>query len=404
MYAAIVARLTNVRKHPNADRLQLATVCGEQIIVGLNDKEGDLGLYFPSDGQLSVEFATHHDLVQRVEDGKRAGGFFSKNRQVRAQNFRGEKSYGFWMPISCLEFTGGGTPEEGTEITTWSGVPICNKFVTEATIRAQGKQTIGNPRKKNVNFPEHVDTAHLAKSESLFRYGSVVYVTEKLHGTSQRVGNVLEEEAIPRTLLDRLLRRTRTRQVYKRLIGTRRQVLRDRTKQGFYGSEEYRWNCVSHFFDQLKEGEVVYGEVVGYTNTGRPIMGRHSTKELPNFKDAFGDTVTYEYGCEEYTCAFYAYRITQHGVELSWPQVQQRCHELNINVVPELHRYIHNGTVESPYLMESSVDPSHPAEGVVYRIENEYGTKFVKDKTWEFKVMEGIAKSSDDYVDTEESA
>lgn len=404
MYTATVVRLTNVRKHPNADRLQLATVCGEQIIVGTDAKEGDLGLYFASDGQLSVEFATAHDLVQRMEDGKRAGGFFSKTRQVRAQNFRGEKSYGFWMPISCLEFTGGDVPEEHAEIDTWNGVPICNKYFTEATLKAQGKQTIGNPRKKPRNFPEHVDTKHFAKAQQLFRPFSVVYVTEKLHGTSQRIGNVLTEVPVRRTLLDRLLRRTRTEFKYQRVIGTRRQVLPDREKRGFYGSEEYRWECVSHFINELREGEIVYGEVVGYTNTGRPIMASHSTKELPEFKRMFGDTITYTYGCRPGTCAFYAYRITQHGVELSWPQVQQRCKELNIDTVPELHRFIMEESVERPFVLASEIDPSHPSEGVVYRIENDHGTDFVKDKTWEFKVMEGIAKTSDNYVDTEEIA
>ncbi len=405
-YAAIVCRLQNVRKHPNADRLQLANVCGEQVIVGLDNKEGDLGLYFPTDGQLSLEFAAAHDLIQRVDaDGKRAGGFFSKNRHVRSQNFRGMRGYGFWMPVSCLEFTGGDVPNEGDEISVWNGVPICNKYITPATLKAAGGLSRGMARKNNVNFPEHIETRHFAKSEKLFTRDSVVYVTEKLHGTSQRVGYVLEDVEQPRTLLDRLLRRTRVKQEWKHLIGTRRVVLKDHNEPGFYGSNEFRYNCVANWISRLKQGEVVYGEVVGYTESGKPIMAPHSTADVPEYARVFGNVITYHYGCPENTCKFYAYRITQHGVELSWDQVRRRCAELGVAHVPEVERFIVWDATHSTDVDEvSALTPEHPTEGVVYRIENTSGVEWVKEKTYEFGVMEGYLKSKDTYVDTEEAA
>jgi len=49
-YKAMIAKLTNVRPHPNADRLQLATLEGYQVIIGLNHKEGDVGIFYPTDG------------------------------------------------------------------------------------------------------------------------------------------------------------------------------------------------------------------------------------------------------------------------------------------------------------------------------------------------------------------
>ena len=50
-YKAIVTRLSNVRPHPNADRVKLATCHGNQVVIGLDSNEGDLGVYFPSDGK-----------------------------------------------------------------------------------------------------------------------------------------------------------------------------------------------------------------------------------------------------------------------------------------------------------------------------------------------------------------
>ena len=53
-YNAVVTRLSNVRPHSNADKVQLATCHGNQVVIGLDSLEGHLGVYFPSDGQLSI--------------------------------------------------------------------------------------------------------------------------------------------------------------------------------------------------------------------------------------------------------------------------------------------------------------------------------------------------------------
>src|SRR6185369_6632315 len=104
MYEAIIAKLTNLRPHSNADRLQLATVQGNQVVVGLDYTEGTLGIFFPTDGQLSMEFATANDLIARRDEttGEKAGGFFDQNRRVRCQRFRGEKSDGYWCKLDSL--------------------------------------------------------------------------------------------------------------------------------------------------------------------------------------------------------------------------------------------------------------------------------------------------------------
>lgn len=57
-YCAYVTALKNVRKHPNADKLLLAECFGNTVCVDLSYSEGDIGIYFPIDGQLSEEFAS----------------------------------------------------------------------------------------------------------------------------------------------------------------------------------------------------------------------------------------------------------------------------------------------------------------------------------------------------------
>ena len=62
-YKAVVCKINEIRKHPNADRLQIATVAGGyEVIVDLDTKLEDLGVYFDTDGQLSDEFCKANDL------------------------------------------------------------------------------------------------------------------------------------------------------------------------------------------------------------------------------------------------------------------------------------------------------------------------------------------------------
>lgn len=45
-----------VRPHPNADRVQLADAGGYQVVVGLDVRDGDLGVLFPPDSQVSLPY------------------------------------------------------------------------------------------------------------------------------------------------------------------------------------------------------------------------------------------------------------------------------------------------------------------------------------------------------------
>ena len=81
----------------------------QQVVVGLNVKEGDLGIYFPTDTCLGKDFAAaNNDLLT----------YFGKNFRVRTQKFRGEKSEGFWCEIKCVSDLLGYAPNKGEEFTS----------------------------------------------------------------------------------------------------------------------------------------------------------------------------------------------------------------------------------------------------------------------------------------------
>lgn len=181
--------------------------------------------------------------------------------------------------------------------------------------------------------------------------------------------------------------------------------------------------------DKLHKGEIVYGEIVGYTHTGAPIMGEHDTSQLSDIKKKYGKKMTYAYGNVQGNCEFYVYRIARVNedgffVDLSWPQVKARCAEIGLKTVPEMvHEhtpFIYNKPNTMGFgepwvdllkvadeLMEgpSMLDESHIREGVVFRVESPDGkTEFFKSKSFTFGVLEGYLKNKDDYIDTEEIA
>ena len=185
-YKAIVTRLKNVRPHSNGDRVKLATCVGNQVVIGLDSQEDELGVYFPSDGQLSHDFcfnnSIYRDSTLNVDKTKK--GMFDINRRVRAQKFRGEISDGFWVPLSYFSFLGKIDWIEGNEFDEINGVSICSKYINPATLKIarenQGKKT--KAAKTSIMFKEHFDTAHFGKELNRFNFGQTIIITEKLHG------------------------------------------------------------------------------------------------------------------------------------------------------------------------------------------------------------------------------
>ena len=67
-YNAYVTRIKNVRPHPNADRLMLGECFGNTVCVDLSIANETLGVYFPTDGQLSKEFAEANNLLRKKDE------------------------------------------------------------------------------------------------------------------------------------------------------------------------------------------------------------------------------------------------------------------------------------------------------------------------------------------------
>ena len=137
-YCGYITTLKNLHKHPNADRLLLGECFGNTVCVSLDYAEGEIGVYFPTDGQLSEEFAEKNNLLRKKdENGKNIGGYMDPDkRNVTSIKLRGEKSDGLFLPLSCLTYTGVNMDElnVGDTITVVNGHPICQKYIPQRSI------------------------------------------------------------------------------------------------------------------------------------------------------------------------------------------------------------------------------------------------------------------------------
>ena len=73
MHCGYCVKVDNLRPHTNADRLQIATFFGNDTCVGLDVVKGEIGIYFPSDLQLSEEFCVANHLCRKKPDGTPTG-------------------------------------------------------------------------------------------------------------------------------------------------------------------------------------------------------------------------------------------------------------------------------------------------------------------------------------------
>ena len=90
MYCGYITTLHNLRKHSNADRLQCVEVFGQNVIVDLSYYEGQKVVFFPSDGQLSEEFATKNNLVRKKDEN---GNEIGTEYQLTATTQSDDRAY-----------------------------------------------------------------------------------------------------------------------------------------------------------------------------------------------------------------------------------------------------------------------------------------------------------------------
>ena len=467
-HCGYVTTLKNVRPHPNADRLVLAT-CFDSTVCVKKDMytEGEIGIYFETDLQLSMEFCKQNGLLAVYEHGKNiSGGYMDPaKRNVKAIKLRGEQSDGLFLPLACVAYTGVNLDDLniGDQITVLNGHEICRKFIPinknkPATVAVGAGKRTKRRAKRTIApvFYEHKDTEQLQYHLADFKPGDQIEITRKLHGTSGRTAHTKVFKGMKRTFWDWLFRREGT-PIYDwgYVTGTRRTVL-DTYDGGFYGSNLFRKQYHDFFEGKLWKGETVYYEILGFTHEGQPIMNQCPNNRLNDeeFIKKYGDFTTFSYGCDPkgYTgcdgwgvnsdpkdpngnvltvkpqSRIFVYRMTMTNedgevVEYTPDFIRHRCMYMGVDFVPVEwigtipDEEVFTGTsceytdagefvlakAKEFYDGPEPLDTSHIREGAVVRVINRPNFTAYKHKNFQFKVLEGIIKEVADAPDMEEA-
>ena len=465
MYNGYIVKVEHLRSHSNADRLQILTVFGLDTAVDLSVSVGDIGLYLPTDGQISAEFGEVNNLLRKTDDaGNNIGGFVDPDRRnITAIRLRGERSEGLYLPIKCLDYcfedlNAAAHLSIGDKIDVVNGHEICCKYIPRSNKSNRTRSSGNKVRKKKVPvsplFAEHADTEQLSYNLGAFKVGDEIEITLKMHGTSQRTGYLPTLKGYKRTLWDKITRKE-SKPIYDWgcVSGTRRTVL-DNYEGSFYGSNEFREQHSKTLEGKLWKGETVYYEVVGFTTSGAPIMSSANNSKLQDkeFIKQYGKETVFSYGCEPYghTCSpcvcnepcgkpqsdVYVYRMTMTNedgfvVEYTPDFMRYRCEQMGVKTVPvfgkailsedRLHFVAPNGydhdyligdgtlgdlvlkVAEEFYDGPDPIGKTHVREGVVVRIINRPKFCAYKHKNFAFKCLEGLVKVEADAPDMEEA-
>ena len=449
MYCGYIVKLKDGRLHPNADKLKIWTVFGNNVITDLNYNEDQLVIYFPSDGQLSEEYCDQMNLTKKykpvsectkeeigtkqivMKDGVdciNVGGYMEPDkRNIKAIKLRGEFSDGIVLPIESLKPFGNIEKlTVGDTIDTFNGHEICRKYIPKKRRQQSDPNKVGVKRKnrKEVKekiswdtFMEHKDTAQLAYNQGAFHEGDLIYLTRKIHGTSGRTAYLIKKTKHKNGFFKRLFHiREKIDREYDYISGTRRTTLRF-YDGGYYGSNAFRKPYHDFFVGKLPKGMEVFYEICGWVDDATPIMPSVSNSKVKDkeFEKQYGKETVFTYGCEPGTSRIFVYRITmtnEDGVvfELPTEQCLIWCEKLGCEFVPILDKFFYTTWEDlndrvSKWLdiPEPLADGKHIVEGVVARIDSKPTFAAYKEKSRNFKILEGIIKETADAPDMEEA-
>lgn len=331
-YSATIIKIKSLIQLEGLDNLVAAPLLGYTALVKKESMNvGDLVVLFVAETQISEKHAHENNLFRHGNFNKdqSIAGYLDDNRRVRAIRLRGNPSNALVMPLESLAWTGIKISElkEGDTFDELNGKEICKKFVKQ--VKATGPKNVSvvekNPRVDKKFMPEHIESLNYWRNKRLIKGNTFVTVTQKLHGTSVRIGNTLVNRKL--NILEKILVALSLSKIVQReydsVYGSRKVIkdINNPNHNHFYSTD--LWTETGKKLDGiLPDGYIVYGEIVGYVGDS-PIQKSY-TYNLP-------------VGNNE----LFIYRVAQINdqgiqVDLSWEQVKQFCKNNGLKHVPEL--------------------------------------------------------------------
>lgn len=243
-----------ISAHPNADRLEMATVYGFQVIVPKGKYQvGSHIVYVPIDSILPAKLE-----AQIFPEGSLVKLHHHRVRQIR---LRKVASQGMIMdPSDLVNFVNLSKFDLEDNLAEALGV---TKY--EPPVRGSANTPAGTPRNKKSEHPDfhkYNGLNNIKWFPELFQPGEQVVIQEKLHGTNARASKL---PFVANTLWKKIKKFLKLAPAIEKCYGSNNvQISAQSNYKGFYGEDLYgkTFNGMD-VFSKLLPGETVFGEIIG---------------------------------------------------------------------------------------------------------------------------------------------
>lgn len=310
-----IVKITEVVNHPLADRLDLVRfankegILGWQVVVGKEEFQvGNLAIYIPIDSILPQKL---EDLLFPQDSKIKLSNHRIRSIKIRQYLSQGmiigfrKELFNLYPTLSKKKF--------GDNVTDLLEI---KKF--EPPLSHISKSIKGRQQKKNHPlFSKYIDLEHFKKYPNIFQPEDMVYISEKLHGSNQRMA-LLPTYINKWNLWKKVLYKFGLFPKYQFIVGSHNIQFTNRpeNKNKLY-YEKNIYELIAEQLDiknKLKPNEQLFGEVVGW-----------------NVQKG------YTYGCKENEYRFYAFDVKVNGKWLNTEDFIKWCEERKIVRVPEVY-------------------------------------------------------------------
>lgn len=288
----------SVEPHPNADRLDIVTVKGWNCIVGRDQfKVGDTVVFIPPDCVLPDEMIERYEL-----------SYLKKNGRTGTVKLRGYISQGLVLPI---EFP----VTIGEDLSGYFGITKYEQPEPQYSLNSGGAQV--SKKKINRHFDKYTDIENFKNFPDVFQPHDEIVITEKLHGTNARFGN------LPISV-------NSSASWFERLSAWYRKIILGKTHEFVWGSHNVQKGTSVNVKDYY--GEDVWGRIAKEYNL---------KEKLPKDYIFYGEIVGE--GIQDLTYGFATPRLFIFDIKnvitgeyLDWDLVEEWCYHLDLPIVPVL--------------------------------------------------------------------
>lgn len=243
-----IVEIRDVKVHPNAHSLEICEVFGWNVVTQKGRfQTGHLAVYIPVDSLLPW------DLEQKLFPPE-SKVKLHKSR-IKSIKLRGQVSQGMLIGLDEVDLFDSTLGEDVTEtlkITKYEPPAI----ELPDHMQAKKKWAVNN------NFKKYTDIENFKYYDRNFQDGEMVYISEKLHGTSFRAGWFKNE---PNSLWKKVLNFFRMLPEYEFCWGSKNVQIQCK----FYHAGYYDIDVYSKIVKQydlkncIPKGYAIYGEIVG---------------------------------------------------------------------------------------------------------------------------------------------